>query len=88
MAHSSYGDFISGASLGKAKLVAQKSKGMPVISIPLTKLADSSAREVMSNLPLRLFNAFKSIKNSLKEGNNLTILHSKILDVDLVLFLN
>ncbi|KAI9114373.1 hypothetical protein K1719_014601 [Acacia pycnantha] len=56
-----------GTSYGKAKLVAQKSKGMPVISIPLTKLADTAAREAMSNLSLRLFNAFKSTKNSLNQ---------------------
>lgn len=56
-----------GASNEKAKLVAQKSRGMPVISIPLTKIADSAAREAMSNLSLRLFNNFKSIKNSLKQ---------------------
>ncbi|XP_054806472.1 uncharacterized protein LOC129309114 [Prosopis cineraria] len=56
-----------GVSHGKAKLVAQKSKGMPVISIALNKLADSAAKEAMSNLSLRLFKAFKSINNSLKE---------------------
>ncbi|XP_061346876.1 uncharacterized protein LOC133292479 [Gastrolobium bilobum] len=48
--------------VSSAKLVAQKSKGMPLITIPLTKLVDSSGSEAMSNLSLSLFKAFKSIK--------------------------
>ncbi|CAL5365612.1 unnamed protein product [Camellia sinensis] len=35
-----------------AKLVAQKSKGMPLISISLAKLVDANASEVMANLSL------------------------------------
>ncbi|THG02128.1 hypothetical protein TEA_020160 [Camellia sinensis var. sinensis] len=35
-----------------AKLVAQKSKGMPLISISLAKLVDAAASEVMANLSL------------------------------------
>lgn len=58
--------WISGVS--SAKLVAQKSKGMPRITIPLTKLVDASASEAMSNLSLSLFKAFKNIKCSLVEG--------------------
>ena len=54
---------ISGVS--SAKLIAQKSKGMPLITIPLIKLVDSSASEAVSNLSLGLFKAFKSIKCSL-----------------------
>ncbi|XP_057421698.1 uncharacterized protein LOC130715596 [Lotus japonicus] len=48
-----------------AKLVAQKSKGMPLITIPLTKLLDSAVNEAMSNLSLNLFRAFKNITCSL-----------------------
>jgi hypothetical protein len=57
---------ISGVS--SAKLIAQKSKGMPLITIPLTKLVDSGASEAVSNLSLSLFKAFKSIKCSLGDG--------------------
>lgn len=51
--------------VSSAKLIAQKSKGMPLITIPLTKLVDSSASEAVSNLSLSLFKAFKTIKCSL-----------------------
>lgn len=51
-----------------AKLVAQKSKGMPRISISLTKLVDSAANEAMANLSLELFKAFKNVRYSLVEG--------------------
>ncbi|KAK2966245.1 hypothetical protein RJ640_008228 [Escallonia rubra] len=47
-----------------AKLIAQKSKGMPRISIPLTKLVGDAASEAMSNFSLELFKSFKS-KHSL-----------------------
>ncbi|CAJ1937791.1 unnamed protein product [Sphenostylis stenocarpa] len=46
-------------SVSHAKLVAQKSKGMPLITIPLTKLADSTAMEVKLNFCSSLFDAFK-----------------------------
>ncbi|KAL2342907.1 hypothetical protein Fmac_004192 [Flemingia macrophylla] len=50
-----------------AKLVAQKSKGMPLITIPLTKLVDSTAMEVKLNFCSSLFDAFqiKSMECSL-----------------------
>lgn len=44
----------------RAKIVAQRSKGMPLISIPLGKLVDSSAMDAMANLSLELYKAFKS----------------------------
>ncbi|KAG7982878.1 hypothetical protein I3843_04G075200 [Carya illinoinensis] len=44
-----------------AKLVSQKSKGMPLIFIPLTKLVDSAATEAMANLSLELFKAFNNV---------------------------
>ncbi|KAJ6397832.1 hypothetical protein OIU77_018778 [Salix suchowensis] len=46
-----------------AKLVAQKSKGMPLISISLTKLLDNAARDCMANMSFGLFKAFKCMKN-------------------------
>ncbi|WVZ24572.1 hypothetical protein V8G54_003116 [Vigna mungo] len=49
----------SDASDSHAKLVAQKSKGMPLITIPLTKVVDSTAMEVKLNFCSSLFDAFK-----------------------------
>ncbi|KAF8411718.1 hypothetical protein HHK36_004276 [Tetracentron sinense] len=46
-----------------AKLISHKSKGMPLISIPLDRLKDSSANDAMSNLSLELFKAFRSKHN-------------------------
>eukprot|EP00257_Ricinus_communis_P025222 XP_025012636.1 uncharacterized protein LOC8281213 isoform X2 [Ricinus communis] len=46
-----------------AKLVAQKAKGMPVISISLTKLEDSAANNALENLSFSLFKALKSAQN-------------------------
>ncbi|KAK9110316.1 hypothetical protein Sjap_018376 [Stephania japonica] len=43
-----------------ARLTAHKSKGMPLLSIPLERLMDSSANDAMSNLSLELFKAFKN----------------------------
>lgn len=57
---------VSGAA--NAKLVAQKSKGMPVISISLTELVGSAASAAIANLSLELFKAFKSIHDLYREG--------------------
>ncbi|KAF7129812.1 hypothetical protein RHSIM_Rhsim10G0132500 [Rhododendron simsii] len=48
-----------------AKLTAQKSKGLPLISISLTRLEDAAAKEAMASLSLDLFKAFKSMHNLL-----------------------
>ncbi|KAL6958051.1 hypothetical protein U1Q18_040401 [Sarracenia purpurea var. burkii] len=48
-----------------AKLVAQKSKGMPLISISVARLADAAAKEAMANISLELYKAFKSMHNLL-----------------------
>ncbi|XP_027343562.1 uncharacterized protein LOC113856093 [Abrus precatorius] len=48
-----------------AKLVAQRSKGMPLITIPLTKLVDSTAIKVRSNVAFSLFEAMRSKECSL-----------------------
>ncbi|XAR73160.1 hypothetical protein NMG60_11007032 [Bertholletia excelsa] len=45
-----------------AKFIAQRSKGMPLISIPLTKLVDVAAREAMAFLSLELHKSFKSTR--------------------------
>ncbi|XP_038902924.1 uncharacterized protein LOC120089505 isoform X2 [Benincasa hispida] len=47
------------------KLIAQKSKGMPVFSISLTKLIDSAASEAMATLSFGLFNSLKHKECSL-----------------------
>lgn len=54
-----------------AKLVAQKTKGMPVISISLTKLTGSAASAAIANLSLALFKAFKSTHELYIEGGNM-----------------
>ncbi|XP_022148951.1 uncharacterized protein LOC111017494 isoform X2 [Momordica charantia] len=48
-----------------AKLSSQKSKGMPVFSIPLTKLVDSAASEAVASLSFGLFNSLKDMECSL-----------------------
>ncbi|XP_057492767.1 uncharacterized protein LOC130778262 [Actinidia eriantha] len=48
-----------------AKLVAQKSKGMPLISISLAGLADAAAKEAIANLSLGLYKAFKNMHSLL-----------------------
>ncbi|KAK7399368.1 hypothetical protein VNO78_10550 [Psophocarpus tetragonolobus] len=53
-------DSNSDGSVGHAKLAAQKSKGMPLITIPLTKLVDSTAMEVKLNFCTSLFEAFET----------------------------
>lgn len=44
----------------RAKIVAQRSKGMPIISIPLAKLVDGSAMGAMASLSLELYKTFKN----------------------------
>lgn len=51
-----------------AKLVAQKSKGMPRISISLTRLTGSAANEAMAKLSLELFTAFRSMQTLMVQG--------------------
>ncbi|XP_048499102.1 uncharacterized protein LOC104894556 isoform X4 [Beta vulgaris subsp. vulgaris] len=47
-----------------AKLVARKAKGMPLMSIPLTKLGPSAACEAVANLSLELFRAYNILQVS------------------------
>ncbi|CAN1330872.1 hypothetical protein LINPERPRIM_LOCUS35121 [Linum perenne] len=46
-----------------ARLVGQKSKGMPLISISLRRVLDSDANDVMANISFGLFKAFKCSPN-------------------------
>ncbi|KAL6523082.1 hypothetical protein OROHE_016377 [Orobanche hederae] len=50
-----------------AKLVAQKSKGMPRVSFSLSKLVDGAAGEAMANLTLELYKEFMDVKSLLIE---------------------
>lgn len=59
--------------VASARLVAQKSKGMPLISISLTRLKGSVASKAMENLSLQLFKDFKSMQQLLINGNILYI---------------
>ncbi|KAL6498073.1 hypothetical protein OROGR_028470 [Orobanche gracilis] len=51
-----------------AKLVAQKSKGMPRVSFSLSKLVDGAVGEAMANLTLELYKEFMDVKSLLIEG--------------------
>ncbi|XP_065875792.1 uncharacterized protein [Euphorbia lathyris] len=46
-----------------ANLVAQKSKGMPLISISLTKLVDSAVNDAIEDMSFGLFESLKSMQN-------------------------
>ncbi|XP_061993551.1 uncharacterized protein LOC133711442 [Rosa rugosa] len=65
-----------------AKLVAQKSKGMPKISIAMTKLVDSAATEAIANLSLQLFKEFKSINESYVEERERSMELSKVVSAE------
>lgn len=62
-----------------AKLVAHKSKGMPLISIPLGRLKNSSADDAKSNLSFELFNAYKGQRDDIVRGSNILYLNTFIL---------
>lgn len=51
-----------------AKLVTQKSKGLPRISISLDKLVGGAASEAMGNVSLELYRAFKTNHELLAKG--------------------
>ncbi|CAO2827695.1 unnamed protein product [Amaranthus hypochondriacus] len=46
-----------------AKLVARKAKGMPLMSISLTKLGPAAADEAVANLSLQLYRAYDILQN-------------------------
>lgn len=51
-----------------ARLVAHKSKGLPRISLLLSKLMNSSANDATTNFSLALFKAFKDKQNDYVKG--------------------
>ncbi|KAM5569673.1 hypothetical protein ABKV19_016934 [Rosa sericea] len=65
-----------------AKLVAQKAKGMPKISIAMTKLVSSAATEAIANLSLQLFKEFKSINESYVEERERSMELSKVVSAE------
>ncbi|KAL9393439.1 hypothetical protein Peur_012724 [Populus x canadensis] len=65
-----------------AKLVAQKSKGMPLISISLTKLLDNAARDAMSNMSFGLFKAFKCTKNLVLQEKEHSLQLTKVISAE------
>ncbi|KAA8531088.1 hypothetical protein F0562_005797 [Nyssa sinensis] len=48
-----------------AKLISQKSKGLPLICVSLAKFLDAAASEAAANFSLVLYKAFKIMQNSL-----------------------
>ncbi|KAL9229644.1 hypothetical protein vseg_005091 [Gypsophila vaccaria] len=50
-----------------AKLVARKSKGMPLLSVLLFKLSDYAASEAMANMSLELLRAYNVLQDSVIE---------------------
>lgn len=57
----------------RAKLVSQKSKGMPRILFSLDKLVSGAAGEAMSHVSLELYKEFKDLQISLAKGPILRI---------------
>uniref|UniRef100_A0A1D1Z8X0 Isoleucine--tRNA ligase n=1 Tax=Anthurium amnicola TaxID=1678845 RepID=A0A1D1Z8X0_9ARAE len=53
---------------GATKLVAHKSKGMPRVSLSLNMLVGSSVNDVMGNLSLALYGAFKEKNGEVVKG--------------------
>ncbi|KAG8481475.1 hypothetical protein CXB51_026209 [Gossypium anomalum] len=60
-----------------AKLVAQKSKGMPRISFSLTKLTGAAASDAVANLSQELFKAFKGLQYLFMEEQERCLLLTK-----------
>nr|GME04554.1 Leucine-rich repeat-containing protein [Ipomoea batatas] len=56
------GDSVDAA---RGKLIAQKAKGMPRITILLSKLVDAAASEAVANLSLELYKSLKNVQNLL-----------------------
>ncbi|KAG8383854.1 hypothetical protein BUALT_Bualt04G0057000 [Buddleja alternifolia] len=61
-----------------AKLLAQKAKGMPRISLSLGKLVDVAAREAMANLSLELYKELKEVQSSLTKEQESTYQLTKV----------
>ncbi|XVF17004.1 hypothetical protein REPUB_Repub10bG0079600 [Reevesia pubescens] len=65
-----------------AKLVAQKSKGMPRISFSLTKLTGSAASDAMANLSLELFKAFKGLQHLFMQEQDRCLQLTKVISAE------
>ncbi|KAL5555430.1 hypothetical protein UlMin_037666 [Ulmus minor] len=76
------GDSHSDSGAAFAKLVGQKSKGMPVISISLTKLLGSAAASAVANFSLELFKAFNSIRELHAEEKDRVIQLTKVVSAE------
>ncbi|XP_037491261.1 uncharacterized protein LOC119369058 [Jatropha curcas] len=74
------------SGLASAKLVAQKSKGMPVISFSMTNLVDSAANDAMENISFGLFKALKCMQNLTVQGCLLLFFYMKSLALFLIIF--
>ncbi|XP_062096146.1 uncharacterized protein LOC133801929 isoform X2 [Humulus lupulus] len=70
------------AGAASAKLVAQKTKGMPVISISLAKLTGPAASAAIANLSLQLFKAFKSTRELFVEEQNRSVMLTKVISAE------
>lgn len=65
-----------------AKLVAQKSKGMPRISFSLTKLTGAAASDAVANLSQELFKAFKGLQYLFMEEQECRLQLTKVISVE------
>ncbi|GMJ08619.1 hypothetical protein like AT5G64010 [Hibiscus trionum] len=65
-----------------AKLVAQKSKGMPRISFSLTELTGSSASDAMATLSLELFKAFRGLQHLFMQEQERCLQLTKVLSAE------
>ncbi|KAK8333087.1 hypothetical protein V6Z12_A10G181400 [Gossypium hirsutum] len=65
-----------------AKLVAQKSKGMPRISFSLTKITGAAASDAVANLSQELFKAFKGLQYLFMEEQERCLQLTKVISVE------
>nr|DAD39851.1 TPA_asm: hypothetical protein HUJ06_014174 [Nelumbo nucifera] len=65
-----------------AKLIAHKSKGMPLISIALDRIMDSTANDAMANLSLELFKAYETKHNLVVKEQERTCWLTQILSAE------
>ncbi|RWR92787.1 U2 small nuclear ribonucleoprotein auxiliary factor subunit-related protein 1, putative isoform 1 [Cinnamomum micranthum f. kanehirae] len=76
------GGVLDSTGATSAKLVAHKSKGMPLISIPLGRLMNSSADDAKSNLSFELFNAYKGQRDDIVREQERTCQLTKMLHAE------
>ncbi|VFQ63537.1 unnamed protein product [Cuscuta campestris] len=66
----------------RVKLIAQKAKGMPRITISLSKLVGAAASEAVANLSLELYKSFKDVQSMLISEQERCCHLSKALSVE------